>query len=102
MMPSRHCMAPLRQWLVTVDSLLASFGLAVLFAWLSTVKVAAAEPIPAEQFHDLRTLIKPCAGEGDWEKVPWLTSLLEARKRAAAQGKPILLWEMDGHPLGCT
>ena len=20
----------------------------------------------------------------------------------AARGKPLLLWEMDGHPLGCT
>jgi hypothetical protein len=31
-----------------------------------------------------------------------LTSLWEARQKAAAAGKPILLWEMDGHPLGCT
>ena len=29
-------------------------------------------------------------------------SLWQARERAAAEGKPILLWEMDGHPLGCT
>ena len=34
-------------------------------------------------------------------QVPWLTSLWEAREKAAAEGKPILLWEMDGHPLGC-
>ena len=26
----------------------------------------------------------------------------EARRLAAQKGKPILLWEMDGHPLGCT
>ena len=32
----------------------------------------------------------------------WLTDLWQARKLAARQGKPILLWEMDGHPLGCT
>jgi hypothetical protein len=31
-----------------------------------------------------------------------MSSLWEARKRAAAEGKPILLWEMDGNPLGCT
>ena len=33
---------------------------------------------------------------------PWLTELWEARTQAAAKGKPILLWEMDGNPLGCT
>ena len=27
---------------------------------------------------------------------------LQVRQLAARQGKPILLWEMDGHPLGCT
>ncbi len=26
----------------------------------------------------------------------------QARKVAAKEGKPILLWEMDGHPLGCV
>jgi hypothetical protein len=31
-----------------------------------------------------------------------MSSLWEARRKAAAEGKPILLWEMDGHPLGCT
>jgi hypothetical protein len=45
--------------------------------------------------------IRPAAGEDRFAQVPWLTSLWEARKQAAEQGKPILLWEMDGHPLGC-
>jgi hypothetical protein len=62
----------------------------------------AAGPISPAQFTRLHALIKPQAGEEKWAKVPWLTSLWEARKRAAAEGKPILLWEMDGHPLACT
>jgi hypothetical protein len=62
----------------------------------------AAEPITAEQFPQLRTLIKPSATEDRWAKIPWRISLWEARKEAARAGKPILLWEMDGHPLGCT
>jgi hypothetical protein len=45
--------------------------------------------------------VRPAEGEDLYAKVPWLTSLWEARKKAAAEGKPILLWEMDGHPLGC-
>jgi hypothetical protein len=59
-------------------------------------------PVPADQFAHLQTLIKPGADEEAWAQIPWLTSLWQARQRAAAEGKPILLWEMDGHPLGCT
>ena len=62
----------------------------------------SADPIKPDQFTKLQTLIKPAAGEDKWAEIPWGTSLLEARKRATKEGKPILLWEMDGHPLGCT
>jgi hypothetical protein len=31
-----------------------------------------------------------------------MTDLWEARRRAAAEGKPMLVWEMDGHPLACV
>ena len=62
----------------------------------------AAEPISADEFPRLFKLIKPAAGEEKWQKIPWLSSLWEARKKAAAEGKPILLWEMDGNPLGCV
>lgn len=62
----------------------------------------AADPIKPEQLIRLHALIKPQAKETAWEQIPWLTSLWTARQKAAAEGKPILLWEMDGHPLGCT
>jgi hypothetical protein len=68
----------------------------------ASARSLAAEPIRPNQFRDLHTLIKPATGEEKWKQIPWLTSLWEARRRAAAEGKPILLWEMDGHPLGCT
>jgi hypothetical protein len=50
----------------------------------------------------LRQLIKPSADEDRWDRIPWQTSLWEARRLAAQKARPILLWEMDGHPLGCT
>lgn len=56
----------------------------------------------ADQFARLHTLIKPQPQEDRWLQVPWMSNLWEARQKAAATGKPILLWEMDGHPLGCT
>jgi hypothetical protein len=62
----------------------------------------AADPIAPEQLAKLHALIKPQTGEEKWQEIPWMVNLWEARKKAAAEGKPILLWEMDGHPLGCT
>ena len=62
----------------------------------------AAGPISPDQFPRLHALIKPRADEEAWLQIPWQTSLTEARRKAAAEGKPILLWEMDGNPLGCT
>jgi hypothetical protein len=65
--------------------------------------VARAEPpIPPERFAKLFQVIQPRAEEQRWTQIPWQTNLWEARRQAAAAGKPILLWEMDGHPLGCT
>ncbi|HEY1380152.1 MAG TPA: hypothetical protein VGF55_25340 [Gemmataceae bacterium] len=62
----------------------------------------AAEPIPAGQFEKLQAVIRPTAAEEKWLQIPWRTDLTAARREAAAAGKPLLLWEMDGHPLGCT
>jgi hypothetical protein len=71
--------------------------------------VAAAEDLSPtrnrltpETIAQLQGLIKPKVDEDKWTQIPWMANLWQARKRAAAEGKPILLWEMDGHPLGCT
>jgi hypothetical protein len=74
---------------------------------LGTMVVAArpaagVEPLDAEKVAKLHALIKPTDDEEKWSQIPWTESLWQARKRAAAEGKPILLWEMDGHPLGCV
>jgi len=66
---------------------------------LLAAPVAAAEPAELER---VRELILPAAEELAWRKIPWLTDLWDARKKAAEEARPIFLWEMDGHPLGCT
>ena len=77
-----------------------AFGVLVLS--ISGVGAAEAPALSPDQFDKLRTLIKPDAGLEKWTQIPWQSSLWEARKQAAREGKPILLWEMDGHPLGCV
>ena len=60
----------------------------------------SAAGLSADQFDKLRALIKP--KPGGYDDVAWMTDLWEARKKAAAEGKPLLVWVGDGHPLGWT
>ena len=53
-----------------------------------------------DSFEKLRALIKP--RPGGFDDIAWLTDLSEARKQAAEEGKPLLVWVGDGHPLGWT
>jgi hypothetical protein len=78
------------------------FLVATIGMFLAIAPSRASEPIKPAQFDKLHALIKPHADEEKFMKIPWMTDLWEARKKAAAEGKPILLWEMDGHPLGCV
>jgi hypothetical protein len=78
------------------------FSFSALFGLVSSLVLADSKSaLTAEQFEKLRGLIKPHPGEDKWAEIPWTSQLWDARRQAAAQGKPILLWEMDGNPLGC-
>ena len=63
---------------------------------------AAAVPPDLDQatFTKLLAVIKPDQQLEKWQQIPWQANLWDARMQAARDGKPILLWEMDGHPLG--
>jgi hypothetical protein len=63
---------------------------------------APADDTPSDRFRGVREAVRPADTEDRWATIPWRISLWEARQEAAKAGKPILLWEMDGHPLGCT
>jgi hypothetical protein len=54
------------------------------------------------QFDALVQLILPDAqrGETKWLDVAWMTNTLEARKKAAAENKPLVVWTMSACPLG--
>ena len=58
--------------------------------------------ITSDQFLHLTKLCSPAERASGWHELDWEIDLWKARQRAAREGKPIFLWEMDGHPLGCT
>jgi hypothetical protein len=60
-----------------------------------------AQGLDQAEFRRLHELLQPNPAES-WRTIPWQTGLLDAQQMAAQQRKPIFIWAMDGHPLGCT
>jgi hypothetical protein len=60
----------------------------------------AQERLEGAELARLHAWVAP--GAERWAEIPWETDLTAARARSAKEGKPIFLWIMDGHPLGCT
>ena len=60
-----------------------------------------AEPLTDATFRELLTQLQPAIDE-PWRTIPWKIALLDAQRNAAKENKPIFIWAMDGHPLGCT
>ena len=46
--------------------------------------------------------IRPNDDELSYEKIGWRSSFWPAIEEARELGRPVLLWTMNGHPLGCT
>jgi len=76
---------------------------AALLATTITVHADSANKLTEKNVAALHEMLQPTPEETAWkDSIPWRTDLWEARREAAESGKPIYLWEMDGHPLGCT
>ena len=64
-------------------------------------KKQTGDEVSPATFDKLHALIKPDP-KTSFENVPWMTSLWQARQKAAAEDKPIVLWAGDPLPLGIT
>lgn len=81
-------------------------------AWLragvALMAVVLLRPFPAlagemteARAAELHEMITPDT-DAAWRTIPWETSVLAAQRAAVERGKPIFIWAMDGHPLGCV
>ena len=71
-------------------------------ALLAIVLLGAPPPaLTSAELVDLHSSLTSSAAE-KWQSIPWKVDLLEARATASREGKPLFLWSMNGHPLGCT
>ena len=50
----------------------------------------------------LRTLVLPNPSEASYRTIPWRTSILQGIVDAQKNDKPVMIYLMNGHPLGCT
>ena len=75
--------------------------LAVLSATLlSAAGTSSAAELSDDEFERLHAELQP--GDEPWLTIPWKISVLNAQQIAVKEDKPIFIWAMDGHPLGCT
>lgn len=58
--------------------------------------------IDAKMMKSTLRFIRPRAEELTWQSIPWQTSIPEAIRIAREEGKPVLLWTMNGNPLALT
>lgn len=77
----------------------------LLLAALAAPQEAQA-PIPpradAATFDAIVRHVVPGEDELRWRAIPWRPTLRAGLRDGAAAEKPVLLWAMNGHPLGST
>lgn len=79
-----------------VPTILSALGL------VAAVRAQEAEPaLDDARFRELHAQLTQSEKER-WQTVPWQIDLIAAQHLAAEAKKPLFLWAMDGHPLGCT
>lgn len=58
-------------------------------------------PLGEKEARELLATIPP-SEEGAWARIPWRLDLAAAREEALRDDKPLFLWSLSGHPLGCS
>ena len=82
-------------------SLLGLLSFSPLF-WGCATGVPSSFSLTEENCASVREQVLPKQSELAWMQIPWRPSFHEGVAEAQAKGKPVLLWVMNGHPLGCT
>ena len=49
-----------------------------------------------------RAHLRPNERDLRFAALDWAPTFLDGLRRAAGEQRPLLLWAMNGHPLGCT
>lgn len=83
-------------------------SLVVLGAATTALAANAAPPVINDDTPTLESLdawrahIEPTDDDTRWLNIDWRPTLWQAAEDARRLRKPIVLWAMNGHPMGCT
>jgi len=69
---------------------------------LALAPVLGGDALRGKTLDEWRAVIEPRPSELVYAEIPWRPSFGSALREAQADERPILLWAMNGHPLGCT
>lgn len=80
----------------------AMLALTLALAVLAPQQPTTAPHPDADNFREWLTFVQPSTDEEAYRTIGWRNALWPAVQEAQQLGRPILLWTMNGHPLGCT
>lgn len=90
---------------MTASTLRAALALGLASLLSSCSALAWFDSGPSVHDHDLevwQAYVEADADESRWLEIPWIPTLAGGLRAADGADKPVLLWVMNGHPLGCT
>lgn len=91
-----HYHADMRPWYLATLAMCLPLG-------AQTVKPQEGAPaLTAATFAGLWEHVVPEGSELAWQRIGWRGVLADAVQEAQRADKPLLVWAMNGHPLGCT
>ena len=72
------------------------------FLFAAIAALGQAPVLDDQSFERWRDYVRPQVKEERYLEIPWRESFSIAINEARETDRPILLWTMNGHPLGCT
>ncbi len=72
------------------------------FGFQETESADQSAALTDANFATWRDQIRAKQSELVWQQLPWETTYRDGLLQASAADKPLLLWVMNGHPMGCT
>ncbi|MEM1449957.1 MAG: hypothetical protein AAGI22_12650 [Planctomycetota bacterium] len=72
---------------------------------LATAPQETEASVPELDFSNFAEIVRhvvPGPDEMRWRSVPWRPTLFDGLREGARLKRPVLLWAMNGHPLGST
>jgi hypothetical protein len=74
----------------------------LILAAIASLAQAPAPVLDHQSLERWRDYIRPQVKDEAYLDIPWRESFYIAINEARETDRPILLWAMNGHPLGCT